>query len=201
MRAHPVMLVVAAVVAAAAPARAAPDAANVSVREVAPGVYRVDARFWVAVSAATARAVLTDYANLPCFLPDIRTSRVRARSDGYAQVEQEALSGYLLLSKRVYLLLEVHEEPDSITFRDTRHRSFRHYEGRWRITPHGGSTELTYELVAEPSFSVPNRLATRLLTRDASRMIERLRGEMVRRDAPESRHPPEPSCSSEERTR
>lgn len=201
MRVHLIMLVVAAAVAAAAPARAAPDAANVSVREVAPGVYRVDARFSVAVSAATARAVLTDYANLPCFLPDIRTSRVRARSDGYAQVEQEALSGYLLLSKRVYLLLEVHEEPDSITFRDTWHRSFRHYEGRWRITPHGGSTELTYELVAEPSFSVPSRLATRLLTRDASRMIERLRVEMVRRDAPESRHPSEPSCSPEGRTR
>ena len=54
-----------------------------------------------------ALAVLTDYEQIPRFLPDIKTSVVRERAPGRVVVEQEAVAHMLMFSKRVRLLLEI----------------------------------------------------------------------------------------------
>ena len=41
-------------------------------------------------------------------------------------------------------------------------------------------TRITYELSAKPAFSVPEFVLTRLLRRDATQMIDRLRQEISR---------------------
>jgi ribosome-associated toxin RatA of RatAB toxin-antitoxin module len=166
--------------AAAGPAHHAP---SVSVRDAGAGAYVVAASFEVAHPAAIARAVLTDYANIPKFVPDIQTSVVLARSDGVTRVEQEAVSKFLMFSKRVHLQLAIHEQADVIAFRDECGRSFKQYAGSWRLTEKDGTTRVDYELTAEPAFDVPDFLVARVLSRDAKDMIERLRAEMGRRAA------------------
>lgn len=149
----------------------------VSVRETG-GTYIVEARFSVSAPASIVRGVLTDYANIPRFMPDVRMSEVLEREDGYARVEQEAISKFMLFSKRVHLVLDVDEGAGLIRFRDRCKRSFEKYEGAWTISEQAGRTQVSYALNARPAFSVPAFVLRKLLNRDARVMIERLRAEI-----------------------
>ena len=180
-----VMAVATMCVVATAATGAPRGEADVSVRELSPGVYRVEARFDVAEPSAAVWAVLTDYANIPRFLPDVRVSIIRGRAEGLTRVEQEAVSSFMLFSRRVHLLLVIAEDGDVLRFRDECGRSFTQYAGSWRVTQQDGRTSVAYELTAKPSFSVPDFLVARVLKRDANDMIQHLRAEMRRRAAVE----------------
>jgi ribosome-associated toxin RatA of RatAB toxin-antitoxin module len=142
------------------------------------GVYSVAATFTVAQAPSFALAALTDYAQIPRFMPEVRSSNVIERPDHRTIVEQEAVARFMMFSKRVHLVLEVQEERGTIRFRDRCGSSFARYEGIWTITERDGITHVTYELSAKPSFEVPEFLLRRLLKRDASQMIERLKAEI-----------------------
>lgn len=161
-------------------ADAGPASPVVHVRE-ANGVYSVVARFSVAHPAAAARAVLTDYEQIPRFMPDMKKSVVHEQRGDSALVEQEAVSKVMVFSKKVHLLLDITEEPGRIRFRDRCGKSFERYEGAWQFSEQNGSTLITYELTAKPLFDVPEFLLKRLLKRDAAEMISRLEREMTRR--------------------
>src|SRR5439155_23100302 len=132
-------------------------------------------------AASFALAALTDYGHIPRFMPEVRASTVLERAEDRAVVEQEAVASFMMFSKRVHLVLEVQEERGAIRFRDRCGRSFARYEGRWTIAENDGSTHIAYELSAKPSFDVPEFLLTRLLKRDATHIIERLKTEIATR--------------------
>src|SRR5437867_5091181 len=100
---------------------------TVTVREHR-GVYSVSARFEVSAAPAVVWAVLTDYDHIPQFMRDVKKSAVLERGDGRVVVEQEALSRVMMFSKRLYLVLEIVEGPDTLRFRDRSGRSFARYE-------------------------------------------------------------------------
>ena len=157
-----------------------PPAPDVTVREER-GVYSVSARFVVAQKPSVARAVLTDYEEIPRFLPDVKISLVRERTASHIVVEQEAVARMLMFSKRVHLMLDITQDADTIRFRDQCAVSFVQYEGSWQLIPKNGGTEIVYALTAQPSFDVPDIILKRMLKRDAGRMIERLAREMAAR--------------------
>ncbi|MGE0864499.1 MAG: SRPBCC family protein [Vicinamibacterales bacterium] len=157
-----------------------PDAApDVSVREEG-GTYEVRATFAIAQSADVARSVLSDYEQIPRFMPGIKSSVVRRRTPRLL-VEQEAVSKFAMFSKTVHLLLEITEGDSYLHFVDLCGRSFIRYEGLWRIEPQGAGAEMSYELSARPAFDVPGFVIKRLLKRNASEMIERLKAEIAAR--------------------
>ena len=159
---------------------ASPTSQDVSVREE-NGAYLVHAQFDVPQAAHIARAVLTDYEQIPRFMPDVRTSVVVERTASRLLVEQEAVSKFGLFSKTVHLRLEVIEDGNTIRFIDRCGKSFKQYDGSWTLLPAGSGTTLTYELSARPDFGVPEFLIKRLLKREAGEMIARLRGEIAAR--------------------
>lgn len=162
------------------PAAGTPEP-QVSVREEG-GVYTVSATFDVSQPASAAVAVLTNYEQIPRFMPEVRTSHVLDRTGGRAVVEQEAVARFMMFSKSIHLVLEIQEQEGAIRFRDRCGRSFSRYDGRWATAERDGYTAITYELSASPSFEVPDFLLKRLLKRDATRMIERLRSEIAARE-------------------
>lgn len=176
------LLVLAAMVAPATAAAAPQDAPVVSVRS-AGGVYTVEARFDVAAPPEAVREVLTDYAGIPRFMPDVRKSIVRERNGARVTVEQEATSKVMLFSKTVHLLLDVHEGADVLTFRDTCGKSFSQYAGSWTMVAAGPGTAVTYTLTAKPAFAVPPFILKRLLDSNARDTIDAIRAESVLRDA------------------
>lgn len=159
------------------------DVPLVQVRE-AGGIYTVAARFTVTEMPADVLAVLADYEQIPRFMPGVRTSIVLERSNGRAVVEQEAVSTMMGFSKRMHLILEVQEEPGALLFHDRCGRSFRSYDGAWRVAREGDVTAIEYELSAQPSFDVPRFILKRLLRRDSGDMIVQLRREVTRRVTP-----------------
>lgn len=156
----------------------APAAPRVTVNEDR-GVYSVTARFEVAHTPAVAFAVLTDYEQIPRFMPGIKTSVVRERTAGGAVIEQEAVSRFMMFSRRVHLVLEIAEDDHTLRFRDRCGKSFTRYEGQWLVTSLHGKTAITYELTAQPTFDVPEFILKRLLKRDAVEMIEQLQREIA----------------------
>ena len=153
---------------------------DVTVLEKA-GVYSVLARFFVPHPPDAVRAVLTDYEDIPKFMPQIETSLVLERAPGHAVVRQEANSRFMLFSKRVYLVLDVTEDPEHIVFQDVSQRSFSRYEGSWCLSAEEGGTDVLYQLVADPSFDVPGFILKRLLQRDSAETIRQLREEIATR--------------------
>jgi carbon monoxide dehydrogenase subunit G len=158
------------------------SAPNVTVREE-KGVYTVSARFEIPQPPSVALAVLTDYEQIPRFMPDVETSVVRERDAAHVVVEQEAVARLMMFSKRLHLVLDIEERPDALIFNDRCGRSFVRYEGAWRLSQQDGHTTITYELAAEPSFDVPGVVLKRLLRRDSGRMVERLQREIAARAA------------------
>jgi ribosome-associated toxin RatA of RatAB toxin-antitoxin module len=156
---------------------------QVSVRE-ARGTYTVTARFEISQSPADALAVLSDYERIPQFMPEIKTSVVLSRAEGRILVEQEAMSRFMMFSKKVHLLLEVTQDDSSLRFVDRCGKSFTTYQGTWHATTRSGRTTVTYELTAKPAFDVPEFILKRLLKRDSVQMIDRLQREI---DAPTKR--------------
>lgn len=148
------------------------------------GVYTVVARFVVDQPTSVVMTALTDYEQIPRFMPDVRTSIVRERAAGRAVVEQEAVSGVMLFSKHIHLMLEIEEQPDALVFRDRCGVSFGRYEGAWRLSAQDGQTAIIYELTAEPSFDVPGFVLKHVFQRDSARMIERLQREIAARGGP-----------------
>lgn len=167
---------------AAAPGQgvtAAADGPEVRVDEQR-GDYTVHARFTVAQQPPAVLDVLTAYEQIPRFMPDVKTSTVRARSGDRVLVEQEAVSGMLMFSKRIHLLLEVWQDGGTLRFRDASGRSFARYEGAWHVTTQAPGSLVTYDLQARPAFRLPDFFLRRVLKRDAVEMVERLRAEIAR---------------------
>ena len=165
---------------AATPMAAANDDPPVTVTE-GRGLYSVAATFTVPQAPSFVFAALTDYAQIPRFMPEVHTSNVLERTDTHTVVEQEAVARFMMFSKRVHLVLEVHDDSGTIRFRDRCGKSFARYEGVWTVAERDGKTHVTYQLSAKPSFDVPEFLLKRLLKRDASQMIERLKAEIASR--------------------
>lgn len=176
------MRVFAAILALVLPAAAAAgEDPHVTVKETSKGTYTVSARFTVMAPASVAYDVLTDYAEIPRVIPNIKQSRVVERSGSRAVVEQVAVSRFALFSKRVQLTLHIDEASETIRFRDALGASFTQYEGSWTLTPQGDGVELQYELTARPTFDVHPFIVRKVLNGDAREMAERLRAEMVAR--------------------
>jgi ribosome-associated toxin RatA of RatAB toxin-antitoxin module len=175
-----ILLTSVALLAATLAGRAA-ETPVISVQQHASGAYVVTARVRTGETADVARAVLTDYANIPRFMPGVRASEVVERQDGLVRVRQEAVSEYMFFSKRIHLALDIEETSHVIRFRDRSNISFHVYEGAWTLTPQEDGTELAYELVAKPAFSVPGFVIRKLLNRDARAMLERLQAEIAAR--------------------
>jgi carbon monoxide dehydrogenase subunit G len=171
----------------ASPAGAQPSPVDLTVQEER-GVYSVVARFRVEQPPSVALNVLMDYEQIPRFMPGVRTSAILEHTAGRSVVEQEAVSSIMMFSKRVHLVLEIDEQLDALKFRDRCGRSFARYEGAWRLSAENGGTTITYELTAEPSFDIPGFVIKRLLRRDSTQMIERLKAEITARAIASRQH-------------
>jgi ribosome-associated toxin RatA of RatAB toxin-antitoxin module len=121
------------------------------------GVDEIRAQFFVNADPQTAWTVLTDFEHIPQFVSSMKKSHIEEVKDGDIYLCQEAEAGFLFITKRVHVLLRVHEVPgQSISFQDVSRKDFYFYQGSWNIDPgpQGGVT-VTYQLEAQKNFDAP----------------------------------------------
>lgn len=121
------------------------------------GVDEIKAQFFVNADDQTAWNVLTDFEHIPQFVSSMKKSHIEEVKDGDIYLCQEAEAGFLFITKRVHVLLRVHEVPgQSISFQDVSQKDFYFYQGSWNIDPgpQGGVT-VTYHLQAQKNFDAP----------------------------------------------
>ena len=147
----------------------------------ADGVYTVSASFAVNDPPDAVMTVLTDYARIPNYMPGVEISRVLERTPTGALIEQQAVSKFMMFSKRVHLVLDVREGLGEVHFRDRCGKSFAAYEGAWIVSQQDSVTVVDYYLSARPSFDVPSFVLKHLLRRDASDLIDRIKAEITAR--------------------
>jgi len=121
------------------------------------GVDEIKAQFFVDADPKTAWDVLSDYENIPQFVSSMKKSHIEERKDGDIYLTQEAEAGFLFITKKVHVLLRVHEVPgQGIYFQDVSQKDFLFYEGSWIIQPCSqGGVSIIYHLQAKKKFDAP----------------------------------------------
>jgi hypothetical protein len=120
------------------------------------GVEELQGQFYSPVDRTVAWNVLTDYGHIPEFVPNMKVSRIERQNGNDVLLAQEMEGGFLFITKRVHLLLKIHETPmKTIAFIDEDHRDFSVYQGYWNIETCAGGVSVLYQLTACKKFDVP----------------------------------------------
>jgi len=154
----------------------------VTFADLGDSTLRLEGRFTTAASSATAWSVLTDYDHIPAFVDSMRSSRVKARGDGYLLVEQESVAKVLWFRRKLDVVLKVREEPPRlIAFEDVSKTSFERYEGSWTLHDAPGGREVVYRLTVKGGLiGLVARSRSQTMVRE---LLEQVRAEIARRDA------------------
>jgi ribosome-associated toxin RatA of RatAB toxin-antitoxin module len=138
---------------------ASPDSITVETRREGDAVI-VEARALINAELEIAWDVLTDYDRYAEFIPDLKSSRVVARSGGNVIVEQKGQVWVFLFSFPMEVTLSVTEEPRrGITSRAIA-GTFREMTGSYTLMQVGDELRLTYSGRMVPDFLLPPLIGT-----------------------------------------
>lgn len=129
-------------------------------------------------------AVLTDYANLHRFIPNLTSSHLlwrRGNRVGLEQVGTQQFCG-LRFSARVELELEEVRESGELRFQ-MRSGDFRRFDGVWRVDRDVRSTRLLYALEVQGRPGMPIGLIEQRLQQDLASNLRGVQQEAMRRAA------------------
>lgn len=123
---------------------------------------RFDVRAKAALSAPAAVVwqVLTDYEQLPSFVPGLSRSKVRLREGNRVQLEQSGEARFLLFSFPIEVQLEVLEWPREWVTSHAVGGNLRRMYGRYELQPAARGTVLLYYGEIVPDFRLPRFIGT-----------------------------------------
>ncbi|MFO8237823.1 MAG: SRPBCC family protein [Prochlorococcaceae cyanobacterium] len=126
--------------------------------------------------------VLTDYANLDRFIPNLVSSRLLWRRGNRVALEQVGSQQFcgLRFSARVELELEEDLAAGELRFQMLR-GDFRRFEGTWRVDRDEISTRLLYELTVQGKPGMPIGLIEQRLQQDLASNLRGVQQEATRR--------------------
>lgn len=168
--------------AAAPPGMPAP-AVNVERVEGADGgkVYQITANGTVAAPQAVAWRVLTDYAHLADFVPDLKSARVISRDGDKVVVEQQGAARFLFFNRDIRLVVQVHERPPDRIDVSLVDGDMKVYQCGWELVALAdGGTRVLYRATIAPKFYVPGIVGTPLVRADIARMMAAVLSRMDR---------------------
>jgi len=138
---------------------ASADRVTVEARREGDAVI-VEARASLHADLETAWDVLTDYDRYAEFIPDLKSSRILARSGSSVIVEQKGQAGFFLFHFPMEVTLSVSEEPRSgITSRAIA-GTFREMTGSYTLMRDGDELRFTYSGRMVPDFILPPLIGT-----------------------------------------
>jgi ribosome-associated toxin RatA of RatAB toxin-antitoxin module len=165
---------------AVAPAFAAED---LSVEAVRDGeAVRVQAHALIAAPMAVVWRVLTDYEQLPHFIPGIAKSVVRDRSGNHLFLEQSGEARFFIFSFPIEVTLEVTESPPRSVASRAVGGNVRRMTGRYELIDESARRVLLrYTGLIEPDFPLPPLLGVVALRSTVEEQFTAMVAEIERR--------------------
>ena len=167
------------------------------------GGYRIDASADVDADQALVWDTLTDYERLPQFVPGIRRVRVLESHEEAGRrhllIEQAGELRFLFFARRVAVLLEVEQQPQSrVEARalplppggDSDGSSLHEFEGTYTLVPIPGGVRLGYRARFAPEFTLPPIFGTLAVRRTMQAQFEAMLAEIDRRHLALAPHDP-----------
>jgi ribosome-associated toxin RatA of RatAB toxin-antitoxin module len=136
-----------------------PDRVTVEARREGDAVI-VEARASLNADLEIAWDVLTDYERYAEFIPDLKSSRVLARSGSSVIVEQKGQAGFFLFHFPMEVTLSVSEEPRSGITSHAIAGTFREMTGSYTLMREGDELRFTYSGRMVPDFILPPLIGT-----------------------------------------
>jgi ribosome-associated toxin RatA of RatAB toxin-antitoxin module len=148
------------------------------------GVRRLAVQLRMDLDPACIWAVLTDYTNLHCFIPNLETSRLLWRRANVVGLEQEGCQNFMGLRFKAQVQLELTERPEQgrLDFVMVK-GDFRRFEGAWQIGHDSAGTTLLYELTVQGFTGMPIGLIEQRLRDDLATNLRAVQREAISRAA------------------
>lgn len=179
-------IVPAAVLAAVAAAVAAPPdaaAATIAVESRREGdAVRIHAQASLNADVATAWRVLTDYERYVEFIPDLRMSRIVARTGSTVTVAQSGDAVWLFKWPLEITFEVVESPPDRLRSRAIA-GSLRSLDSRYALTEDGSGIRLEYDGDIDAGFVLFDRIEQAAIERNVARQFKALADEIGRQAA------------------
>lgn len=141
--------------------------------------FEVRAKAALSAPAAVVWQVLTDYEQLPRFVPGLSRSKVRLREGNRVQLEQSGEARFLLFSFPIEVQLEVLESPREWVTSRAVGGNLRRMYGRYELQPGAArGTVLLYYGEIVPDFRLPRFIGTAavrgMVERQFTAMVEEI---------------------------
>lgn len=143
--------------------------------------YEVNVRMDVAGSRAMAWKVLTDYDNLPRFVPGMQSSRIVSGRGEPLLLEQKGASGVLFFKVTTTTVSRIVEIPESEIRFDLVSGNLKRMRGAWTLSPHDHATMVAYRAELLPEFAVPPLIGPAVMAQNVKTMVEGVAREIERR--------------------
>ena len=100
------------------------------------------------------------------------------------EIVEQVMSGKAgIFRKRIYLLLDIKEQPpQKISFQDVSKKSFKIYSGAWEILPLDNQVQVNYQLEAKPDFFSPDFIAVQAFRNTVKLLLTEVRSEIISRE-------------------
>lgn len=146
-------------------------------------LFEIQVQGFVHATPQQTWAVLTDYARLPEFVPDLLSSRLLSHSNTETIIEQQGRAGFLFMRQAIQVVVRVTEQPFSSIDVTLLSGNMKHYSSHWELAPLApdGGTRIDYRGTLEPDFYVPLLLGRALVQRHVQTMLAAVVAEVERR--------------------
>jgi ribosome-associated toxin RatA of RatAB toxin-antitoxin module len=143
---------------------------------------KISASIDISATPTNIWTVLTDYENLPDFIPNLKVSRRLDHPQGGLRLEQVGTQRFLRLNFSARVVLDLEEQcPDRIQFQMVE-GDLKAYAGYWQLEALGDSpvnTRLSYSVQVTPKRTMPVALIEKRLSQDLAINLAAIRQRVI----------------------
>jgi carbon monoxide dehydrogenase subunit G len=143
--------------------------------------YVANVVMFAPVTSSIAWDVLTDFDNMPKWVPNLRESRIAERDGNAITIEQKGVAKFGLLSFPYTSVRKMQLDPEKTIQSTQVSGSMRHQASLMRVSPEGAGTRLDYRLEIEPAGIAAGVMSKEFLQHELTEQFTAIVGEMVRR--------------------
>lgn len=166
------------------------EAVKIQTEELQHRQRRISASLKIPHSPESVWQVLSDYENLPNFIPNLASSKRLARPEGGIRLEQIGTQKLLRINFSARVVLDMEESfPHEIRFKMVE-GDFKEFSGHWQLNPiSAGSpdneyqsstgTQLLYSVLVWPKRTMPVRLIENRICKDLRINLLAIRAQVI----------------------